>query len=110
MTTSTESGTMKIVLKVGPSSTTIGVEAEGCDPVFDTVPITDLAEALEHVEPAVARARAVWQERRQGPAYQAPTPSLPPPRAQPAQAATTPGRVKPNAKPQPTQPTQQQLM
>lgn len=106
MTPTTEA-VLRITIRLAPGSVVIGVVQEGCDPIFDTVPTGELAQALAHVESAVTRAREVWQQRRQGPAYQAPAPPPAPPRAQPARAASTRGQAKPQSKPIPTQ---QQLM
>ncbi len=112
----TEVTTLKIVLHIRAGTATIGVEAEGCDAVFHTVPTGELAQVLEHVAPAVAQAREIWQERRQGPAYQAPPPPPTPPRAQQAAPAASTPRGRPaQAKPAPApaapaQPTQQRMV
>lgn len=107
--TNAVSEVLRITIRMEVEGATIGVEKTGCDPVFSQVPTWGLAEVLEHVGPAVERAQEVWRERRQGPAYQAPTPPAAAPRAQPA--ARGRGAVRsPQAKPQPAQLVQRSMM
>ena len=95
---------LKVVLSIKAGRATIGVQRPSADPHIESFDDPDLFGLADQFPAVVARARAIWEETPQHPAYVKPTP---PPRQRSrrqqatAQAAITEGEGEDTEQPQP---------
>lgn len=102
---------LKVVLSWKGARASIGVSAEGCDPVFhfiqeegtDGAPLLDLDIIIGRIPAAVTDAIEQWVQAKQRPAYKPPTP--PPTAPRPAPARPVPALPQQKPKEGVTRPT-----
>ncbi len=93
---------LKVVLSIKGGRATIGVQRPSADPHIEAFDDADLFGLADEFPAVVARARAIWEETPQHPAYEKPAP---PPRQRNRnrrqQAATPPADAEPGEPEQP---------
>ncbi len=67
---------LKVVLSIKGGRATIGVQRPSADPHIESFDYPDLLELADQFPAVVARARAIWEETPQHPAYEKPAPTV----------------------------------